>query len=112
MCRIFKEYSRNYFIDQLLLMGRIFLGIFLHMQLFAMFLFHFFTEYSRNIFQVRPHPQGSQRNNRFSYLAVVMALPFDQQIMFPGARIKGVVNLTSKDVVYLVGNNISSLDSS
>ena len=39
MCRMFQEYSRNYFINQLLLIGRIFNGIFLHMQLFVMFLF-------------------------------------------------------------------------
>ena len=47
--RIFKEYSRNYFINQLLLMGRIFSGIFLGVQLFVMFLFHFFLKYSWNI---------------------------------------------------------------
>ena len=55
-CRIFKEYFRNYFINQLLLVRRIFHGIFVHMQLFVMFLFHFFMEYSRNIWQVRPRP--------------------------------------------------------
>ena len=38
-------------------MGRIFNGIFLHMQLFVMFLFYFFMEYSRNILKVRPHPK-------------------------------------------------------
>ena len=37
----FQEYSKNYFINKLLLMGRIFNGIFLCMQLFVMFLFHF-----------------------------------------------------------------------
>ena len=44
-CRIFQEYSwnipKNYFINQLLLMSRIFNGIFFCMQLFVMFLFHF-----------------------------------------------------------------------
>ena len=54
--RIFNEYSRYYFINKLLLMGRILNGIFLRMQLFVMFLFHFFLEYSKNILQVRPHP--------------------------------------------------------
>ena len=39
-CRILQEYSRNYFISQLLLKGRIFNGIFLSMQLFFMSLFH------------------------------------------------------------------------
>ena len=37
----FLEYSKHYFINQLLLMGRIFNGIFLCMQLFVMFLFIF-----------------------------------------------------------------------
>ena len=48
---------RKLLFNQLLLMGRIFRGIFLHMQLFVVFLFHFFTEYSGNILQVRPHPK-------------------------------------------------------
>ena len=55
-CRIFQEYSRNCFINQLLLMCRKFSGIFVQIQLFVMFLFHFFKECSRNILQVRPHP--------------------------------------------------------
>ena len=40
-CRVFREYSKNYFVNQLLLMSRIFNGIFLCMKLFVMFLFHF-----------------------------------------------------------------------
>ena len=55
--RMFKEYSRNYFINQLLLMGRIFSGIFQCVQLFFMFLFHFnFWTIAKNILKVRPHP--------------------------------------------------------
>ena len=47
-CKIFQEYSRYYFISQLLLKGRIFNGIFHYMQQIVMFLFHFdgiFKEY-------------------------------------------------------------------
>ena len=52
------EYSRNiYFINQLLLIGWIFNGIFLHKQLFVMILFHFLIEYSGNILQVIPPPK-------------------------------------------------------
>ena len=39
--RIFQEYSKSYFINQLLLIGKILNGIFLCMQLFVMFSFHF-----------------------------------------------------------------------
>ena len=45
-CRIFREYSKNYFINHLLLIDRIFHGILLCTQLFVMFLYHFFMEYS------------------------------------------------------------------
>ena len=55
---IFQEYSINYFKNQLLLMGRIFDGISIRMQLFVLFLFHFLMEYSKNILQVRPRPKG------------------------------------------------------
>ena len=65
-CRIFQEYSRNYFINQLLLMGRIFNGIFLCVQLFVMFLFDFFKEYSRKILQVRPHLKDALAKGIFS----------------------------------------------
>ena len=33
-------------------------GIFLGVQPFVMFLFHFFLEYSKNMLQVRPHPRA------------------------------------------------------
>ena len=49
ICRLFQDNSRNYFINQSLLMGRIFDGIFLCMQLFVIFLFHFIVEYPWNI---------------------------------------------------------------
>ena len=62
-CRTFQEYSRKYFINQLLLIGRIFNGIYLHMQLFVMFLFLFLEEYSRNMLQVRPRPY--RRSNKW-----------------------------------------------
>ena len=48
------EYSDHE--QRLLPIGRISNGIFFRMQLFVMFLFHFFVEYSRNILQVRLHP--------------------------------------------------------
>ena len=54
---IFQEYSRNYLINQLLLTGRIFNGIFFHTELFVIFLFHFLMEYFRNILQARMHPK-------------------------------------------------------
>ena len=50
---IFQEYSKNYFINQLSLMGKIFNGIFLCTQLFVVFV-PFLMEYFKNILQVRP----------------------------------------------------------
>ena len=44
---IIQEYSKNYFINQLLLLGGIFNDIFLFMQLFVMFLFHFYWNIPR-----------------------------------------------------------------
>ena len=41
-------------------MGRIFNGIFPGVQLFVMFLFLFFREYSKNILHVRPHPKTAR----------------------------------------------------
>ena len=56
---IFQEYSKNYFINQLSLLGRIFNDIFLFMQRFFMFFVPFLLEYSKNIWQVRPCPTGA-----------------------------------------------------
>ena len=61
--RIYQEYSRNYFINQLLLMDRIFNGIFLSVQLFVTYLFHFFMEYSKNILHVKPHPNSTLKKS-------------------------------------------------
>ena len=57
---IFQEYTINYFINQLLLMGKILDGIFICMQLFVLFLFHFLMEYYKNILQVRLRPKQQQ----------------------------------------------------
>ena len=55
-------------------MGRIFNGIFLSVQLFVMFLFHFFMEYSRNILHVRPHPKAPAYLKEYS-----VQIPFQSE---------------------------------